>query len=170
MASLVEELIQTLEKEQTTYEELIPVVQKKTIVIIENNLEELQKITDQETDLMQTVTTLEAKRRQVMDNMAIVLNQDVEKLTLKRVIELLDKQPEEQRKLCIIHDNLKQTVQTLASANNQNKSLLEQSLDMIEFNMNFIQSTRMSPGNNYGKGAITNDSPEGQTWMFDAKQ
>ena len=50
-------------------------------------------------------------------------------------------------------------------------SLIEQSLEMIEFNMNLIQSTRMSPGSgSYTKSAYENDAPAWQTGMFDARQ
>ena len=60
------------------------------------------------------------------------------------------------------------------SINSANKNLIENSLEMIEFNMNFIQSTRMSPGNNnYDKNASAAgggvDAGFG-TGSFDAKQ
>ena len=58
----------------------------------------------------------------------------------------------------------------LVDINEKNKNLIENSLEMIEFNMNLIQSTRMSPGNNYTKGAITEDAPALQAGTFDAKQ
>ena len=37
MASLIEELIETLEKEDNIYEELLPVVEKKAQIIIKSN-------------------------------------------------------------------------------------------------------------------------------------
>lgn len=48
----------------------------------------------------------------------------------------------------MLHDELQQTMKRLVDVNTKNKNLIENSLEMIEFNMNFIQSTRMSPGNN----------------------
>ena len=62
----------------------------------------------------------------------------------------------------------------LVDVNTKNKNLIENSLEMIEFNMNFIQSTRMSPGNNnYDKNASAAGSGVDAgfgTGSFDAKQ
>lgn len=170
MASIIEELASILEEEQQIYEELLPIVTEKTKVIIKNNLESLQKITEQEQAVVNEITALEKKRSEVIINIAIVMNRKPEELTLTEIIKMLENQPEEQRQLSIIHERLKRTIQRLMNVNHQNKSLMEQSLEMIEFNMNLIQSTRMSPGNNYTKGAVASQSPVLQTGMFDAKQ
>lgn len=170
MASIIEELASVLEEEQQVYEELLPIVTEKTKVIIKNDLESLQKITEQEQAVVSVVTALEKRRSEVIVNIAIVMNCNPEELTLKDIVRMLEKQPEEQKRLSQIHEHLKRTVQRLMSINNQNKSLMEQSLEMIEFNMNLIQSTRMSPGNNYTKSAVTSESQALQTGMFDAKQ
>lgn len=170
MASIIEELASILEEEQRIYEELLPIVTEKTKVIINNNLESLQKITEQEQMVVNKVTVLEKKRSEVIVNIAIVMNRNPDELTLAEIVKMLENQPEEQRRLSRIHERLKRTIQRLVNINYQNKSLMEQSLEMIEFNMNLIQSTRMSPGNNYTKGAVTLESPALQTGMFDAKQ
>ncbi len=53
----------------------------------------------------------------------------------------------------------------------KNKDLIENSLEMIEFNMNFIQSTRMSPGNNnYNRNATNSYTSDYGGHGFDAKQ
>ena len=106
--------------------------------------------------------------------MGMVLNRPVKDLSLTGLIELLGKQPEEQGRLALLHDELQQTMKRLVDVNTKNKNLIENSLEMIEFNMNFIQSTRMSPGNNnYDKNASAAgggvDAGFG-TGSFDAKQ
>lgn len=170
MASLIEELIQTLEKEEAIYNELIPIAKEKTKIIIQNNLQELQRITDKEQETVDLVTSLEHKRTQVIENIAIVINRDPKTIKFREIIDILDKQPKEQQQLSMIYDRLKQTVQLLVEINNHNKSLIEESLDIIEFNLNFIQSTRMSPGNNYNKGAKQTDMYLPTPGIFDAKQ
>ena len=45
MASLIEELISTLKAEKAVYEELVPVSEQKTKILVKNDLEELKKIT-----------------------------------------------------------------------------------------------------------------------------
>ncbi|MFU0828742.1 MAG: Flagellar protein FlgN [Lachnoclostridium sp.] len=171
MASLIEDLIYTLGQEYEIYSQLIPIAEKKRKFIVSNNLEELQKITDQEQAMVDIILNLEKKREEVVKNIGIVLNKDPKTINMKNIIQMLEKQPKEQKELSQIHDNLKKTIQRLVDINNHNKSLIEQSLEMIEFNMNFIQSTRMSPGNlSYNKEASQMDIPSLQTGMFDAKQ
>ena len=170
MASVIQELVSILEEEQQIYETLIPIVTEKTKVIIKNNLETLQKITEQEQLVVDKVTALEKKRSEVIINIGIIMNRKPEELTLAEIIKMLKNQPEEQKRLSDIHNNLKRTIQRLQTINYQNRSLIEQSLEMIEFNMNLIQSTRMSPGNNYTKGAVSSQTAALQPGMFDAKQ
>ncbi|MDF2541052.1 MAG: hypothetical protein K0S47_770 [Herbinix sp.] len=171
MASLIEELIDTLDQEYNIYQHLIPIANQKTHIIIQNDLLALQKITRDEQDAVEKINSLEHKRETVIKNIGTVINKKSENLDLKTVIKLLENQPKEHKALSILHDNLKTTIQRLVEINNRNKSLIQQSLEMIEFNMNFIQSTRMSPGNNtYTKGASRYDVPMHGAGMFDAKQ
>ena len=171
MASLIEELIEVLQKEEAVYKELLPIAEKKTQVIIKNDLTALQEITEQEQRTIETVTALEHKRDEVIVNMGVVLNRNPKTLTLKKLIGLLEKQPNEQMELSKLHDSLTSLLKKLSDANLRNQSLIEQSLEMIEFNMNLIQSTRMSPGSgSYTKNAYESDSVFGQTGMFDARQ
>ncbi len=171
MASLIEELIDTLQKECDIYGQMIPVAENKTRIIINNDLAALQDITDREQEMFEVINALERKREEAITNIGTVVSRDSRKINIKTVIQILDKQPKEQKQLSEIHDNLKKTIHRLVEINNHNKSLIQQSLEMIEFNMNFIQSTRMSPGNlSYNKGASQLDMPTLQTGMFDAKQ
>lgn len=171
MASLIEELITTLEQEHILYQELLPIAEKKTHIIINNDLESLQTITEQEQLSVEKVNALEKKREEVIINIGTVISRDPKNLNIKNIIDLLEKQPEEQQKLAQIHDKLKKTVYRLMDINQRNKTLIEQSLEMIEFNLNFIQSTRMSPGNNnYTRGAASIGNTMDGSGMFDAKQ
>ena len=99
------------------------------------------------------------------------MGRDPRSLTLSKLISLLEGQPKEQRELSLLHDSLTAILKNLSDANLRNQLLIEQSLEMIEFNMNLIQSTRMSPGSgSYTKSAYENDAPAWQTGMFDARQ
>ena len=61
MASLMEELIQTLDAEEKCYSQLIPIEEEKTRAIIANDLEALQDITVREHDLVDETSALENK-------------------------------------------------------------------------------------------------------------
>lgn len=170
MASLIEELIDTLGAELDAYNKLLPVENKKTGIIMKNDLLALEQITAKEQEVVDEVLALENKRGKVVNNIAVVMNKKVEDIKVETIIDILKSQPQLQRKLSEIHDNLKKVVHQIIDVNNHNKSLIEQSLELIEFNMNFIQSTRMSPGsNNYTNSATSADMTEG-AGMFDAKQ
>jgi len=171
VASLIDELISVLEQENNVYKELLPIALEKTRVIVKNDLISLQRITEKEQLAVDSLNSLEHKREDVMHNIRTVLNKKPEEFNLQALIKLLGNQPKEQKALSILHDNLKSTIHRLVEVNSHNKSLINQSLEMIEFNMNFIQSTRMSPGNNtYTKKASRYDAEMRGTGMFDTKQ
>lgn len=170
VASLIEELITTLQQENDVYSEMIPIAKEKSSIIANNDLLALQEITDKEQAFVEKVMMLDKKREEIIANVGIVLCKEAKTLKIQEIIKLLEAQPKEQEKLSSVHTNLKKTINELMEFNNHNKSLIEQSLEIIEFNMNFIQSTRMSPGNNYTKSAGQASSVLPEAGMFDAKQ
>lgn len=173
MASLIDELITVLQQEEEIYRSLIPVSEKKTEILVRRDMKLLQEVTEQEQALLDQAAALGHKRESVIQNMGTVLNRPSQDLNLVRLIDLLAKQPEEKKRLSTLHDSLVQVMKRLVDVNEKNKDLIENSLEMIEFNMNFIQSTRMSPGNNnYDKNATSANSADTgySAGSFDAKQ
>lgn len=170
MASLMEELIHTLQDEMAAYENMLPVAEQKTQAIIDNHLEKVQEITEQEQETVAHIGALEQKRTRTIADIAVVLNKTAGELTLSALADLLDGQPEQQKELRRIHKEFTRLLHEVAEVNGRNKNLLEESLEMISYNMNLIQSTRMVPGNNYTRNAGQWDMTASQTGMFDAKQ
>ena len=171
MASLMEELIDTLNAEEALYGELIPIEEEKTRAIISNDLEALQDITVREHELVDRTSALENKREQVAIDIATVLGKDPKTVTLEQIAGALKNQPVDQKKLREVHDRLRKTVSRLQQLNDQNKELLKEAMDMVEYNMNVIRSTRMSSGSsNYSSDASEVPGMAPQHGMFDAKQ
>lgn len=171
MASLMEDLLTVLESEKEIYEKLIPISERKTKILIDGDLDELQKITDEEQFLIDKVGMIDSRRTEVMKNIGIVLNRNPAELDLTTLASVLAKQPEEKRRISRLHDELRVVMRRLVESNQKNKDLIENSLEMIEFNMNFIQSTRMSPGNNnYNRNATNSYTSDYGGHGFDAKQ
>lgn len=170
MASLMEELISTLSQEKELYLTLLPIAEEKTKAIVANNLDELQEITNREQEAVNRINALERKRSEVITNMGIVLGRKPEDLTLAELIRVTEKQPSDRAALTGLKDALGKAVKKLADVNERNNMLIKQSLDMIQFNMNLIQSTRMVQGTNYTKSAGESMPGATQTGMFDAKQ
>lgn len=171
MASLMEELIVVLGDERDIYQSLIPISRRKTEILVKGDLEELRRVTEEEQVLLDQVYAIDQKREKVITNMGIVLNKDPKDLDLATLAKLMAKQPGEKKKLSEFHDSLRMVMKQLVEANEKNKQLIENSLEMVEFNMNFIQSTRMSPGsNNYNRNASSSYSVDMGPGAFDAKQ
>lgn len=170
MASLIEELVSVLENENTHYEELMEIAKDKTNIIVQGDLANLQEVTSKEQSIVDKITSLEKKRLEVIKDIATVVNTEPESITIKEVVEMLKGRPEEQNKLALIHDRLQKTLNYLASINEMNQNLIQESLEMVNFNINLINSIRQAPETaNYTKGAYTKGSM-GNLGAFEAKQ
>lgn len=172
MASLMENLIEVLGQECDAYDELLALSQKKTQVIASANLENLQKITDDEQEAVGRVNHLDRRRMEVTMDIANVLNRDVETLKLSKMIELMSSRPGEQAKLAEAHDRLQSSVRELRRINEQNRELLENALEMVEFEMNLLQASKAAPETaNYTRSAYSSGTQMGvASGNFDAKQ
>ncbi|MBP5159200.1 MAG: flagellar protein FlgN [Lachnospiraceae bacterium] len=172
MASLIEELIRTMDLEDGIYKELIPIEKEKTKVIIDNDLTALQDITAKEQEVIEKINSLERKREEVIVNIGTVLNRDPKTLNVKTLTKLMAAQPDITNRLAVVYDSLNTTVKSLMSINERNRVLLEQSLEMIDFNMNLLQSMRSAPGiSNYDtRGAEQDMSGIYRKGSFDTKQ
>lgn len=172
MASLMENLISILDEEGSRYEELLELSMKKTPTIVAGNLEELQKITDEEQVVVSKISRLEAKRTETTQDIANVLNRDVKTLKLSNIIEMLSGRPQEQKLLAAAHDKLQSAVHRMQQINDQNKELIAHALEMVEFDMTLIQAMKTAPETaNYDRGAHSAGDVMGLDRNgFDAKQ
>lgn len=172
MASLMENLISVLQSEGNAYEELLELSMKKTPIIVSGDLEGLQKITDEEQNVVARINHLDAKREEVIKDIANVLNKDVTNLKLADIINMLSQRPVEQKLLAEAHDKLKSVTGNMARVNEHNKELIQRSLEMVEFDLNLIHSMRSAPQTaNYTKGAYSSGTVMGRSsGGFDAKQ
>ena len=146
MASLMENLIEVLNNESQEYDQLLELSTKKTPVLVAGNLEELARITDEEQLVVSRITHLERKRQEVFADIANVINRDVKTLLLPDLIEILAQRPEEQQKLAKVHDRLRTVVYEVKRVNDQNRILIQNSLEMIDYDLNMLQSMKSAPG------------------------
>ena len=153
MAGLMDELIATLTGELQIYNDLIPLARKKTPIIIENDTERLAEITEEEQRAVEKLMVLEKKREGIMANMRIVLNKKGSALKLEELIELTEKQPETRKCLIGLKRSLKETLDTLKTINDKNTRLIQESLEISEYHLNMIRSSRTYIGNNYTRRA-----------------
>ena len=168
----MENLIQVLEDEQVQYAGLLELSTKKTDYIVAGDLENINKITDEEGLWLSNINRLEKKREEVTSDIANVLNKDVNTLKISALVEMLAARPEEQKRLKDAGDALSKVVRNLQQINERNRELLDHALQLVEFDMNLIQAMRTAPTTaNYNKGAYTTGSVIGTgNRGFDAKQ
>lgn len=171
MASLMEELIGVLEKENQEYEKLLELSIRKSDAVAFRNIAEIEQITDEEQIVVTNITRLDSKREEVTKDIANVINKDVESLKLSVLVELMARQPSEQKRLADIHDKLKETVHKVKMVNENNRNLINETLEMVAFDMNLLRSMRQAPQTaNYGRNAVSLGSELGSLKGFDAKQ
>lgn len=172
MASLLENLIDVLDKENAEYEKLLTLAGNKTPAIVKGDVESLSKITEDEQEIVGRIQGMEKQRIKVLADVANVVNRDVETLKLIDLIQMLEKMPDQQKMLKDIHERLKQTTEKLKSVNDKNQLLLADKLDMVEFNLNMIRAMKSAPQTaNYSRDAYTNGQVLGIFHGgFDAKQ
>jgi flagellar biosynthesis/type III secretory pathway chaperone len=168
----MEDLIDCLEQEEKEFSQLLTLSRKKTPVIVNNKVSELEKITDEEQIIVGRITTLENRRESVTKDIAEVINKDVEELKLTTLIDLMSNQPKERERLSNIHDKLSSTVREVRQVNENNAELIKHSLEMVNFDLSILQAMRQAPETaNYGKSAVsTGDMLGGSRGGFDAKQ
>lgn len=172
MASLMEDLIRVLREESDLYERLLGLSSRKTPVIVSGDLTTLAQITDEEQGIVANIAVLDKERQTAMADIANVLNKDVNTLRLTDLVQVLDKRPEEQAQLARERDRLKSVVDNVKRVNSQNQVLLQSSLEMVQFEMNILQSSKRAPETaNYTKAAGTSGDVIGPSFGgFDAKQ
>lgn len=154
MASLMDNLLSVLEQENVEYQRLTELSRQKRQIIIDADIPGLEEITGKEQDVTSTILNLENKRREVINDMAIVLSKDPKDLTITNMIAFLNKQPEEQQRLKNVQERLRSTLDGMVKINQQNEMLLQQALEMIDFDLTLFKSMRQAPATaNYDKFA-----------------
>lgn len=172
MASLMENLIEILNSQCEAYEKLVELSDKKTGTIVAGDIENLQRITDEEQAAVVEVNILEKKREEVMKDIANVINKNYDTLKLSDLVKMIEGRPEEHDKLETARVNLLSVGKRLRTVNERNKELLENALEMVDFDLSLIQAMKQAPQmGNYNRGALNTGEVYGTNLKgFDTKQ
>lgn len=170
MASLVEELINILEEEENVYLELKNFGELKKDILIRNDVPELEKLTAREQVAADTLLALSNRQIQVLTDIANVLGRSEDKMTVTKLIGLLDSEPATQSRLRVAKEKICSQAEQVNSLNQQNAALLNQALELTEFDITLFKSMRQAPETaNYNKSAYNTGTLLGSS-LFDAKQ
>ena len=170
MASLVDELVSVLCEEEKLYIALADCAEKKTQILIDADIPELEKLTAQEQEMGDALLALGNKQVQLLNDIKTVLGKADEKLTVTTLIGYLGSQPQVQEKLSTARDNLMESATKVQNLNKQNEILLRQAIELAEFDITLLKSMRQAPETaNYNKNAYNTGALLGGSG-FDAKQ
>ena len=170
MASLMDNLVEVLEEENTHYEKLVELSQEKKQAIIQADIHALESITDQDQDVSSQLRNLDIRRDAILKDMSDVLGKDFNEMTITKLIGYLEQQPKEQERLSRIRAKILTTGKQMQEWNRRNEALLNQALEMVEFDLTLFKSMRQAPETaNYDKNAFSTGDLLGGSG-FDAKQ
>jgi len=159
LASLVEELVNVLEAEKQIYTTLVGYEERKKDVLIAADVATLEEITTKEQLAGDDLIAYSNKQIQILKDIATVLGRTDGKMTVTRLISLLDTQPKVQEQLTEARDSLLTAANQMKTLSDQNAILIRQAIELNEFDMTLFKSLRQAPETaNYDKSAYNTGS------------
>ena len=166
----MDDLTQVLENETVEYKKLTELSENLKEALIESNVADVERLTAAQEEVSNEIQSLEYKRARIMNDIAVVLNKKPEELKVSMLEETLAGQPALREKLAAVRTELKQTMDELKRVNHTNQTLLRQSMELLEFDLNLYRSMRQAPETaNYNRSAVNTGDLLGSRG-FDAKQ
>lgn len=166
----MQELLDVLGEEEKQYQNLVELNDTKRGAVIQADLKELGAVTAKEQEIASVLANLANKRGGILNDMATVLGKEPKDMTINKMIGYLENQPEEQRMLTECRDRLLAAGNRMRAMNEQNQVLLNQAMEMVEFDLTLLRSMRQAPETaNYDKNAYNTGELLGGSG-FDAKQ
>ena len=170
MASLVEELVSILEAEEKIYRQVIEYGEQKRQILIAADVPALEKLTSLEQAASDELLSLGHKQTKALKDIADVLGKSQEDVSVTKLIGYLANQPDVAQKLTDARDHLLASAEELKKLNAQNAALLQQAIELTEFDLTLFKSMRQAPETaNYDKRAYNTGAILGGSG-FDAKQ
>lgn len=159
MASLVEELVNVLKAEKQIYTTLVGYEERKKDVLIAADVPALEVITTKEQLAGDELIAYSNQQVQILKDIATVLGRTDGKMTVTRLISLLDTQPKVQAQLTEARDSLLEAADQMKRLSDQNAVLIRQAIELNEFDMTLFKSLRQAPETaNYNKSAYNTGS------------
>ena len=110
-----------------------------------NDLDRLGETTQKEQVLADALASVEHRRRETMGNVANILGRRPDDVTVMDVVTFLEGQPEFHDPLLAINEKLAKLAKKVREVNGHNKVLIEEALEMIEYNINLMQNLNRAP-------------------------
>lgn len=152
---LLNRLVELLEHEYEIFQNLLELSQKKTDIIVEGKVSELDKLVKLEQSIVLQISKLEAEREEIVKKIAQEFK--IEDANLK-ISELKKYVNEENMKILEEYQNkMMEVIDKLNHVNQLNSKLVKNALEYIEFSFNLLSNVNSS--HNYtDKGDISGNT------------
>ncbi|MCE5169300.1 flagellar protein FlgN [Paenibacillus profundus] len=131
-------LIDVLSRMETVYQQLESIGEAKTQVIIQNDIKELVRLSNQESKWLKGLSALEEEREEAV--YAFLQSKGIKsklKLTLTEIMKLVF-DAQERTQMMAVQERIAATLQRLKQVNDHNQTLIEQSLHFVEYQLNLF--------------------------------
>jgi flagellar biosynthesis/type III secretory pathway chaperone len=155
MAGMINQLIDILGEQATRCEELLGLAKEKRDIIVKNEIEALQKITNLENMVISQNNRLEKQRVSLAADIAEVLGKRGQVLDIAALIECMAGQPQ-QEPLREAGNRLRTVLHELKEANDFNHVLIQNALEYVDYSLNLIRTSAQISGPEYPENVTGN--------------
>jgi flagellar biosynthesis/type III secretory pathway chaperone len=140
MPGMIDQLADVMKEQTERHNELHGLSLEEKDAIIQNDIDALQNLVNLKNMVISQNNRLEKQRISLVNDIAEVMGQKSDDLSLSDVIEILT-DPADQEKLREAGTILRESLNRLKEINDINKSLLESSIEFVEYSLNALRST-----------------------------
>lgn len=134
----IQALREELEQLIRLHDALLELSEAKTKVLVENNVEELNRIVHKEAGLVRQVTVCESRRMEAIDRFLISKGfRPTPAITVSEVIRLIFRM-EDKQAVADLQRELVRRLDRLKKLNEQNRQLIEQSLGYLNLSLDLV--------------------------------
>ncbi|WP_353893729.1 flagellar protein FlgN [Proteinivorax hydrogeniformans] len=138
----LDKMLDKLDEQVTLYCKLMEVTEKKRDTLVQNAMEQLEEVVDIEAKLVKQIADVEKERYNLQKQLANQMNISVDNVNTDMLIPLLT--PEQKQRMDTATEDLKEYLSKLSMLNQTNKKLLDQSLKMVQYSLNYVAGERDS--------------------------
>ncbi|WP_434654555.1 flagellar protein FlgN [Thermoanaerobacterium thermosaccharolyticum] len=139
----INDLIDVLNGEMLLYKDLLDISSKKTDVIIHGKIQELDNMTKVEGSIICRLSKLEEEREKILSGY-----DDTGEITISELCKMLPE--DDAKKLKKIQKEFESLLKALNDRNELNKSLLQQSIEYVNYSIGLISSNLVQDNGVYG--------------------
>lgn len=139
----INDLFDVLDGEMLLYKDLLDISTKKTDVIIQGKIQELDNMTKVEGNIICKLSMLEEEREKILSGY-----DDTGEITISELCKMLPE--DDAKKLKKIQKEFESILKALNDRNALNKSLLQQSIEFVNYSIGIISNNLVEDNGIYG--------------------